>query len=622
MTVIARFICLSAFFLFSALAANAQESITSFDVDIDARQNGDLFITETITVNVEGRQIRRGILRELPFYHEFEGEDIPVRYKVRNVDRNDKREPFVLEKQGNAMVMRIGDADYFLQHKQHKYEISYLIKDELRRSDNYDEVYWNVTGNFWRLPIDKASARIFTPKGVRLQGVDIYTGREGAVGKDAEYSKRNDHYYFESTRKFGTYEGLTVSLRFDKGVFGDVQDSTRRYIFNLRYLALILLSVSFLGIAGYYYLTWNRVGRDPAKGAVFARYDPPADYSPAAASYIYYRGVRGHKALIATLIGLANKNWISIETDKKKTILTPLERDLIEQREDEEDDVDLSFETLMAIVTGDKDKLREQGLDMDSDEDIVRPDDSVEDRGNLYEEESYLFSRLFPAHRSVPVTLKKKVNNHFNKSHALFQSWLRRHYGTEYYKVNLGYLVLGIVMSIVAVTVTISQISNLTPGWIFALFALLIALNILFMFLMPAPTKKGQKVRTEIEGFRLFMKTAEKQKFDSVEVGSDQPPPMSVDRYEQLLPYAIALGVEEPWSRYFEKVMPVEAKDYNPAWGGSIGRRGGLSSMTENMVSNISSGVASAAPKSSSSSGGGGGGFSGGGGGGGGGGGW
>ncbi len=623
MTMMVRFFGFLAFLFFSALAANAQESITSFDVDIEARQNGDLLITETITVNVEGRQIRRGILRELPYYQLFEGEKIPVRYKVRSVDRNDRREPFVIEKQGNAMVMRIGDADYFLQHKQHKYEISYLIKDDLRRDNpDFDEVYWNVTGNFWRLPIERASARVFAPEGVRLQGVDIYTGREGAVGKDAEFSERSDHYYFESTRRFETNEGLTISLQFDKGVFGDVQESTRRYIFNLRYLALILLSVSFLGIAGYYYMSWNKVGRDPVKGAVFARYEPPKDYSPAAASYIYYRGVRGHKALIATLIGLANKNWISIETDKKMTILTPLDRDIESKDQDDSFGLELGFETLMAIVSGDKNKLKQQGLDIDPEEDGDRPDDTVENRGNLNEEESYLFSRLFPSTLLSPIVLKKSVNSHFNTAHALFQSSLRRHYGSEYYKINMRYIMLGIFLSVAAIIVTVSQISNLTSRWIFALIGLLVAVNLLFIYLMPAPTQKGQKIRTEIEGFRLFMKTAEKQKFDAVDIGSDQPPPMSVDRYEQLLPYAIALDVEEPWSRYFEKVMPVEAKDYDPAWGGSLGRRGGLSSMTENMVSNISSGVSSAAPKSSSSSGSGGGGFSGGGGGGGGGGGW
>ena len=96
---------------------------------------------------------------------------------------------------------------------------------------------------------------------------------------------------------------------------------------------------------------------------------------------------------------------------------------------------------------------------------------------------------------------------------------------------------------------------------------------------------------------------------------------MSIEHYEAMLPYAIALGVEAPWTEYFEKLMPAEAAQYNPRWSGA--RSSGFSNFSgvaDSMVSNISSGVASAAPQSSGSSSSGG--FSGGGGGGGGGGGW
>jgi len=604
----AIFLTICCFWL-SAIWAQAQESISSFDVKIEARQNGDLFITETIAVDVKGRHVKRGILRELPRYQLYQGKEIPVRYKVRSVDRNDRREPFVIEKDGNAFVLRIGDADYFLSHEKHSYEISYLIKDDLRRTESADEVYWNVTGNYWRLPIDKASARVIVPQAVEFQSMDLYTGRMGQRGKDATFSSQHPEYFFQTTRPFAEGEGLTVSVRFNKGVFGPVQESTKRYIWWLRNGALILLSLSFLGIAGYYYTTWNRVGRDPEKGAVFPIYEPPEDYSPAAASYIYYRGIKDHKALIATLMGLATKNWIQIETDKRETVLTPLDRDMLYE-DDNPGIFDRARETFAEL------------LNAGDDDDHIEP--PIAPSGEflpLNAEEANLFARLFPKTRAVPIKLKKTPNNDFNLAHAAFGRQLQRNFGEPYYKVNIGYIMLGIAISAAAMIFTASQLSKLTPGWIAILFGALIAMNLLFIFLMPAPTKKGQKVRTELEGFRLFMKTAEKQKFDSVEVGSDRPPPMSVKRYEQLLPYAIALDVEEPWSRYFETVMPVEAESYNPHWSGSM-RHSDIGRSMNSMVSNISSGVSSAAPQSSSSSGGGGGGFSGGGGGGGGGGGW
>ena len=156
----------------------------------------------------------------------------------------------------------------------------------------------------------------------------------------------------------------------------------------------------------------------------------------------------------------------------------------------------------------------------------------------------------------------------------------------------------------------------------FAVLALAV-LNVVFLYLMPAPTPKGQSVRTEIEGFRLYMETAEKLQLNAVEVGSQKLPPMSKQRYEAFLPYAVALGVEKPWTRHFERLLPQVAESYSPGWAGFWAGGGhSLSGLNEALISSISSGVSSALPQSSSSSGSGGGGFSGGGGGGGGGGGW
>src|SRR5690606_23339806 len=101
------------------------------------------------------------------------------------------------------------------------------------------------------------------------------------------------------------------------------------------------------------------------------------------------------------------------------------------------------------------------------------------------------------------------------------------------------------------------------------------------------------------------------------------PPPMSLERYEAFLPYAMALDVEKPWTKHFETQLPEVAEGYRPAWGSFADRSvRNVGGMNDAIRSSTNTGVASSLPQSSSSSGGGGGGFSGGGGGGGGGGGW
>ncbi len=107
-------------------------------------------------------------------------------------------------------------------------------------------------------------------------------------------------------------------------------------------------------------------------------------------------------------------------------------------------------------------------------------------------------------------------------------------------------------------------------------------------------------------------------------------PEMSPQQFERLLPYAVALGVEKPWTRTFETWLAAAAAGaaaaYAPSWysgnfssGTFSDRIGGFSS---SMASTIASTIPSPAPSSSTSGFSGGGGSSGGGGGGGGGGRW
>ena len=65
-----------------ALAALADERINQFDIGIDVRTNGDILVSETLTVTSEGYQIRRGILRNLPRYYEDDGARLPYDYKI------------------------------------------------------------------------------------------------------------------------------------------------------------------------------------------------------------------------------------------------------------------------------------------------------------------------------------------------------------------------------------------------------------------------------------------------------------------------------------------------------------------------------------------------------------
>ena len=568
-----RTILLSLVFACFALAAVAEEKINSFDVAITVQEDGDIDVSERLNVTSEGYEIRRGIFRDLPRYYaddQHEGDKLPYQYKVTRVTRNGNSEPYEILKEGNAYQIRIGNADRYLENGEHVYEIEYEVKNQIRYFEDHDELYWNVTGNYWLFPIEKASVRITLPEDAVLLDKSAYTGGYGADGRDYAFRQSGGAYVFETTRPLGLREGLTVSLSIEKGAIAPPSLSDKGTLFWFRYGALGILVLSFLGVLGFLLASFRKVGEDPPKGPVFAQYEPPAGYSPAAVHHIYYRGFRGHGSLISALLHMATGGFVDIDaSDKKNTLLNR------------------TLETNVATLSDDE-KILENGLFSDR-------------------------SRLM---------LGTAYDSDFTKAYTAFRKYVSRKYGDPYFKWNIGYTLVALILTVAVIVVSALLTVNWT--WWHSLVVLAFAvLNGVFMYLMPAPTKKGQKIRTDIEGFRLYLETAEKLQLNAAEVGSETPPPMSKDRYEKFLPYAIALGVEKPWTKYFEKTLPSEAADYSPAWGHFGGHSlGNLSSMTDSMVSTMNSGVSGSLPQSSSSSGGGGGGFSGGGGGGGGGGGW
>jgi hypothetical protein len=160
----------------------------------------------------------------------------------------------------------------------------------------------------------------------------------------------------------------------------------------------------------------------------------------------------------------------------------------------------------------------------------------------------------------------------------------------------------------------------------FMLVGSLATLNGLFLYLMRAPTALGRPIMDQLDGLKLYLETAESDRLNL------QAPEITAERFEALLPYAVALNVEKPWSEAFSAALtrahPGETepmRHYHPGWhSGSRWSSSTFSSAVASTVSSASSAFASAVPVSSGSSGfsGGGGGGSGGGGGGGGGGGW
>jgi uncharacterized membrane protein len=161
-------------------------------------------------------------------------------------------------------------------------------------------------------------------------------------------------------------------------------------------------------------------------------------------------------------------------------------------------------------------------------------------------------------------------------------------------------------------------------SWAFLILLVsLIALNAVFYYLLQAPTFTGRKLMDRIEGFRLYLATAEEDRLNAL-----NPPEQTPELFEKYLPYALALGVDQAWSERFAATLQRAAMQdrkttYRPGWySGSNWNSFDPAGFASDLGSSLSSAVARSSVAPGSSSGSGGGGSSGGGGGGGGGGGW
>jgi uncharacterized membrane protein len=386
----------------------------------------------------------------------------------------------------------------------------------------------------------------------------------------------------------------------------------------LRDNRVAMISLVGLGVLlSYYLMVWLKVGRDPETGTIVPQFYPPNDLSPASMRYIYRMGF-DNKAYSAALLNMAVKGYLTIEDHDKTYKLS-----------------------------------RADGAD-----------DSLLSRG-----EAKIAGSLLGGKRST--TLERVNNKSIRKSINALKTLLKNEYQSVQFQTNSRYLIPGIALSLIVLViagfsyadetaVTLMMMSFWLTGWSFGVFMLvrqrqilmavifvffeifalatffavgswgfllllviLIALNAVFYYLLQAPTSTGRKLMDKIEGFRMYMATAEEDRLNTL-----NPPRQTPELFEKYLPYALALGVDQAWSERFAATLAgASIRDpdgaYRPTWyRGSNWSSFDPSSFSSDLGSSLSSAVARSSVAPGSSSGGGGGGSSGGGGGGGGGGGW
>jgi uncharacterized membrane protein YgcG len=629
------------------------ERIISFHSDIEVLPNAGMTVTETIKVYGTGNEIKRGIYRDFPTkYKDRYGRNYKVTFKVKEVLREGKPEPYHLTNLSNGVRVYMGSENVFLDPGTHQYVIRYSTNRQLGFFKEFDELYWNVTGNGWIFSIEQASATIRLPKVPldKIRGIDAYTGYVGDKGKDFFSTIRKlDGVIFQTRRALKPKEGLTIVVQWPKGYVKAPTISEKALWFVNDNRGATAGFLGLLILLTYYFIVWARYGKDPAKGTIIPLFDPPGSLSPASMRFIVKMGY-DDKAFSAAIINMAVKGYMKIQELNNKF-------------------------TLIKTTAGE---------------------------GQLSGDERAAAGKLFASSRNE-INLETANHKTIAVARLELHKSLKNNLAKIYFLKNRMHFLVGLILSfVIMIASVVTGISEVNPatiflvfwltGWTFgavillrlvfsawrdvitgrnhklispvkaifiSLFSLpfmfieimgiaataasgsasvliilgiMIFINVLFYQLLKAPTLAGRKVLDGIEGFKMYLSTAEKDRLNLL-----NPPDRTPELFEKYLPYAFALDVEQEWSEQFSKVLSrasvsTESTGSNlQRWySGPSERTFSPSLFSSGLGSSLTRAIASAAsPPGSSSgissggfSGGGGGGSSGGGGGGGGGGGW
>lgn len=571
-----------------ALPALAQqdggERIVDYDVDIAVQADGNLEITERITVWAEGRDIRRGIVREFPTrYRDRLGDRVVVDFEVLGVERNGAPEPWFTGRAGNGVLVNTGSDAFLPAPALHAYVLRYRTSRQLGFFEHHDEIYFNAMGHGSSLRVDRGSVTVRLPEPVPVADMDIdgYTGPAGAHGKAFRSSLPEAGVaHWELTAPLAPREGFTVVLGFPKGVVAE-PGMARRLGWRLMDNRAGIAALAGLALLLAYCIPrWRAIGRDPRPGTIIVRYEPPPGYSPAELRSMARRGGYDNVAFSADLLAAAVAGALSIHHEGR-------------------------------TLRQDRWTLRRSGSGTEAMERGSPP--------------ARLVERLLPA-AGATLELHHSNASRIQEAMAGHRKQIGRRIVPALYRHNFGSLGIALLIAIASMAATFLLAAFTGSGWALAIPVMVatIAAVVAFGFLIGAPTPAGRRLLDEIEGFRRYLGVAEKQDLGKLQGPTAQEPELDAGRFERLLPHAVALDVEDAWTEKFTAAAgaaAVAAATASIGWytaTGGAARVGNLGGVARALSTGLSSQIASSSSPPGSSSGGGGGGFSGGGGGGGG----
>jgi uncharacterized membrane protein YgcG len=548
-----------------AVSALARElKIQTFSAKVFVEADSSLNVTETIEANFIGSW--HGLYRTIPIeYVTPQGFNYSLFVKLEGVT----------DAAGQALKVESSRERHYLKWKIYiddatdavrTITLHYSVKNGLRFFEDHDELYWNVTGDEWDVPIENASAQILLPPGVTGIRASEFTGSQGSRAQNADVKTMENVVEVSMLGPLAFHEGLTAVIGWDKGFVKEpgTGELVNEFIASNWPLAFPVLVFAFM------FWLWYTRGRDPRVGPIAVQYAPPDGLTPAEAGTLVDDDA-AMRDITATIVDLAVRGYIVIE---------------------------------------EKDKSQMLGLVHNKDY-VFHLKKSAKEWAGLKSHELVLLAALF-ANGLLPEVTLSSLENQFYKNlsnikNSIFDELMEHGYfqhRPDYVRGAFvgGGIALGVLFFLIGNS--LAQRMGMAPAPFLIAAVLSGGIIVGFGWFMSARTLTGVKALSGVLGFEDFLTHVEAGRLDR----TNQTP----ETFEKFLPFAMALGVEKKWVGAFQNIY-----SQPPSWYQGGYYNGGFHPLmfvnSLDMMTARANSVLASAPRSSGGSGFGGGGSSGGG---------
>ncbi|MBI2835339.1 MAG: DUF2207 domain-containing protein [Acidobacteria bacterium] len=514
--------------MMAAGEASAQRSlvIQEFKADVRVNADGTLDVIETIRPRFTGSW--NGIYRTIPVeYRTPQGFNYTLRLDLESAT-DEAGQPMRHESSRERHYRKVRIWVPGAEDATRTVVLRYRVRNGLKFFDEHDELYWNVTGDEWEVPIETVTAVVQLPDTVTGVRAIAFTGGYGSREQAADIRIASTDVTFRTSRPLNFREGLTVVIGWNPGIVRRPTATDRAVAFLLGNLPL---AIPALLLPAMWWLWYSR-GRDPRRGAIMAHYEPPSGLSPGEVGTLV-DNKPDMRDITATLVDLAVRGYLVIEeVESAKLFGLWSSKDYL-----------LTF--------------RKRGSDLAS----LKPHEAslmTSLVASASTETPHVLSvrALTEDARTAeqPSVLLSDLQNRFYKHipglrNLMYQTLIEQGYYTSRPdQVRTAYLVIGLVASglVLAAGLAFSLPLGVQPLSAIVAAILTAAIVVGFGWFMPVRTVQGTHALQRVLGFEEFLSRVEGDRFERVV--------KTPELFEKYLPFAMALGVERTWARAFEGI--------------------------------------------------------------------